>query len=98
MKPHGKAAGAGRKDGMSEYNTSEGCDPCPFCGEPAKIYRRGGGSGWGVSHDIQNCPIREEDFYPPHYDSREAAVTAWNTQNMLPIPECVLRPTNEGKP
>lgn len=73
------------------YDPSEGCDPCPFCGVPAKIYRKGGGPGWGVSHYPENgCPIAVYEFYKATFETREAAVEAWNRRKPVPLPACVL--------
>ena len=75
---------------MTDYDPSEGCDPCPFCGVPAKIYRKGG-RGWGVEHYPGTaCPIAVYEFYKPTYETREAAVEAWNNRITVQLPSCVL--------
>jgi len=84
--------GGGVKISMS-HNPQEGMNPCPFCGVPAKAYLREGSSIWGIWHDEKGCPIREWDFYPPKYKSREAAIAAWNT--LITVPKCLIHNERE---
>lgn len=76
---------------MADYDPTLGCNPCPYCGQPAHIHTTGGGGpdGWGIEHYEgvpDTCPVKHFGFYPPKFATREQAVAAWNEVRTVSVP------------